>query len=148
MQFVVSKTRVAPLVQVTIPRLELSSCLLLAKLMAHVKMSLGKVVSVHLGTCFTDSKVALYWVQGVSKEWKQFVHNRVTKIRELVTVANWSHCPGKDNPADLPSRGISTIELQSSRIWLHGPTWLPTISPKPQSEEMNMPDECVSEVQN
>ena len=145
-QFVVSKTRVAPLVQVTIPRLELLSCLLLAKLMAHVKMSLGKVVSVHLGTCFTDSKVALYWVQGVSKEWKQFVHNRATKIRELVPVANWSHCPGKDNPADLPSRGISTVELQSSKIWLHGPTWLPTISPKPLSEEMNMPDECVSEL--
>jgi len=38
-QFVVSKTRVAPLVQMSIPRLELLSCLLLAKLMAHVKVS-------------------------------------------------------------------------------------------------------------
>jgi len=57
--------------------------------MAHVRVSLDKVVSVDCGMCFTDSKVALYWVQGVTKDWKQFVHNRVTKIRELVPVTNW-----------------------------------------------------------
>jgi len=74
-QFVVGNTRVAPLVEMTIPRLELLSCFLLAKLMAHVKVSLGKAVSVDCGIYFTDSKVALYWVQGVTKEWKQFVHN-------------------------------------------------------------------------
>jgi len=55
----------------TIPQLELLSCLLLAKLMAHVKVSFEQVVKVKLGKCFTDSKVALYWVQGVTKEWKQ-----------------------------------------------------------------------------
>ena len=77
---------------------------------------------------------------------EKIVHNRATKIRDLVQVANWSHCPWKDNPADLPSRGISTVELQFSKIWLHGPTWLTTISPKPLNKEMNMPDECVSEL--
>ena len=107
MQFVVCKTRVAPLVEITIPQLELLSCFLLAKLMAHVKVALGKAVSVDCGMCFIDSKVALYWVQGVTKEWKQFVLNRVTKICELVPVTSWSHFPGKDNPADLPSCGFS-----------------------------------------
>ena len=73
--------------------------------MVHVKESLIKVVCVNLGTCFTDLiyKVALYWVQGVSKIWKQFVLNKVTKIWELMPVINWCYCPGKENPADLPS---------------------------------------------
>ena len=145
-QFVASKTRVAPLVQTTIPRLELLSCLLLARLMAHVKAALETVVKVQLGACFTDSKVALFWVQGVTKEWKQFVHNRVTEIRQLVPAANWSHCPGKDNPADLPSRGISPRELQSNQSWIHGPQWLPKMSLKQQSEEMDMPEECATEL--
>jgi len=147
-QFVVSKTRVAPLVQMTIPRLELLSCLLLAKLMANVKVALEKVINIQLGMCFTDSKVALYWVQGVTKEWKQFVHNRVVEIRKLIPVANWCHCPGKDNPADLPSRGISPRELQSSQSWLHGPSWLPMMSPHQQGEGIDMPDDCVVELKS
>lgn len=153
-QFVVSKTRVAPLVQMTIPRLELLACFLLAKLMVHVKSALNKAVTVDCGMCFTDSKVAffskvaLYWVQGVTKEWKQFVHNRVTKIRKLVSVTNWSHCPEKDNPADLPSHGISPRELQSSRCWLHGPPWLSMVSPKQLNEVMDMPQECVVELKS
>jgi len=114
--------------------------------MAHAKVSLGKAFSVDCGICFTDSKVALYWVQGVTKEWKQFVHNQVTKICELVPVTSWSHCPGKDNPADLPSHGISPRELQSSEFWLHGSPWLPTMSPQQSDNETDMPEECIVEL--
>jgi len=57
--------------------------------MAHFQVSLDKVVSVDCGMSYADFKVALYWVQGVTKDCKQFVHNQVTKIRE---VTNWSHC--------------------------------------------------------
>ena len=48
-QFVTSKTRVAPLTQQTIPRLELLSSLLLARLMAHVIVELQMVIKVQLG---------------------------------------------------------------------------------------------------
>jgi len=145
-QFVASKTWVAPLVQATIPRLELLSCLLLARLMAHVEEALKPVVKVQLGLCFTDSKVALYWVQGECKDWKPFVHNRVTEIRQLVPAVKWSHCPGKDNPADLPSRGISPRELESNQAWLHGPQWLPKMSLNQQITMTDMPEECAVEL--
>ena len=142
--FVASKTRVAPLTQQTIPRLELLSSLLLARLMAQVIVALQTVVKVQLGSCFTDSKVALYWIQGEGKEWKQFVHNRVTEIRQLVPAANWSHCP--DNPADMPSRGVSPKELEDSLLWRHGPSWLLSIPSDGQNEEITMPEECVEEI--
>ena len=37
--------------------------------------------------CFTDSKVALYWIQGVKHEWKQFDENGVATIRNLVELS-------------------------------------------------------------
>ena len=77
--------------------------------------------------CYTDSQVALYWIKGVEKEWKPFVQNRVTEVWQLhVTSQNcWAHCPGTLNPADLPSRGISQLELSVSRLWPDGPERLP-----------------------
>ena len=45
--------------------------------------------------CFTDSTVALYWIQGVDKEWKPFVMNRVLEIRDKVPPACWSQAAWK-----------------------------------------------------
>ena len=92
--FVVSKTRVSPLSQQTIPRLELLSCLLLARLLSHTFEVLREVIDVHIGSCFTDSTVALFWIKGEGKQWKQFVSNRVVEIRQLIPTCHWTHCAG------------------------------------------------------
>ena len=52
------------------------------------------------------------------------MRNRVTEIQGLVSSDNWFHCPGKDNPADLISRGVMAEQLVSSEEWLNGPAWL------------------------
>ena len=116
-QFVVSKTRVAPLQSQTIPRLELLSALLLSRLIASEIDNLKSTLPPIEVRCYTDSKVALYWIQGTNKEWKPFVENRVTEIRRNVAPSLWSHCPGKSNPADLPSRGLSALEVSVNQLW-------------------------------
>ena len=65
-------------------------------------------------TCWTDSKVALAWINGEEREWKPFVQNRVNEIRTLMPVNNWRRCRGKNNPANVPSRGMSPLELSVS----------------------------------
>jgi hypothetical protein len=36
----------------------------------------------------------------------------------------WNYCPTKENPADLPSRGITYDEYATSALWHHGPSWI------------------------
>ena len=123
-QFVTAKTRVAPIKEQSIPRLELLSALLLARLLTSVMQSLQDEIQLALPHCFADSTVALCWIKGTDKTWKPFVQNRVEEIRKLVSTDSWKHCPGKDNPADLPSRGLSPQELLANTLWLDGPNWL------------------------
>lgn len=73
LKFVISKTRVAPLVDQIIPRLELLSALILARLICHIQSVLEGFVPISHVRCWSDSEVALYWIRGEDREWKQFV---------------------------------------------------------------------------
>ena len=110
-RLVASKTRVPPLQQQTIPRLELLGTLLLARIICSVACSLSTEISLESSVCYTDSQIALCWIKGLDKEWKPFIRNRILEIRKLVPIEQWRFCPGRENPADLPSRGIATTEL-------------------------------------
>jgi hypothetical protein len=83
-RFVAAKTRVSPLKEQTIPRLELLSALLLARLLVTVAQSLEGEIELSPPRCFTDSTVALFWILGTDKTWKPFVENRVHEIRKLL----------------------------------------------------------------
>ena len=89
--------------------------------------------------CYTDSQVALYWISS-GKEWKQFIQNRVDKIRRLVPIERWRHCKGSHNPADLPSRGVFPSALADNSLWLNGPEWL--TSPLNSEEARELTPTC------
>lgn len=65
-----SKTRVAPIKSVTIPRLELLSALLLSRLVNTVTLALSSELMLSETFYYTDSKIALCWIQRKEKEWK------------------------------------------------------------------------------
>ena len=119
--FVVAKTRVAPLKKQSIPRLELLSAVLLARLVDATKSSLSTELEISSCHCFTDSQVALCWIRNEERSWKPFVQNRVSEIRSLLPVKCWRHVPGLENPADVPSRGATPLELLVNKLWRDGP---------------------------
>ena len=147
-KFVAAKTRVTPVGGATIPRLELLSALLLSKLIASIHTALESELLLGDPVCFSDSKVALFWIQGINHEWKQFVENRVTTIRSLVKPQHWKHCPGKENPADIPSRGLSALDLANTPLWLDGPSWLRSHEGLPEelALSLSVPEECKHEM--
>ncbi|KAI5748367.1 hypothetical protein M8J77_024789 [Diaphorina citri] len=121
-----AKSKIAPVKYVTIPRLELCSALLLAKLIDSVLSVFKSRYEIDQLVCFSDSQVALYWISSPPLRWKTFVANRVSKIQELVSEDKWFHVKGTENPADCLSRGITPKELISHKLWSCGPPWLAT----------------------
>ena len=97
---------------------------MLARLISSIQEAFEPEITLLPPVCYSDSQVVIYWVKGQGRMWKPFVENRVKEIRDLVPVTCWRHCPGRDNPADIPSRGLKPMELISNALWWYGPSWL------------------------
>ena len=102
----------------TIPRLELVSGHMAVNLITNVKTAL-EGFNVSQQHCWLDSSVALHWIGG-DGTYKQFVANRVSKIRQHIDV-KWRYVNTEENPADLASRGGS---VNQNDLWWKGPSWL------------------------
>ncbi|XP_026464750.1 uncharacterized protein LOC113376024 [Ctenocephalides felis] len=121
-QLITSKSRVAPLRNITLPRLELCAAHLLANLIQKIKTALN--INFDREFFWSDSTVALSWIKSPSYRWKTFVANRVADIQTKTDINNWLHVKSQDNPADLISRGIFARDLINSSLWWNGPSWL------------------------
>lgn len=133
---IAAKTRLVPIKKkITLPRLELMSCLLLSKLMATVLKSLPNHRIKIFG--WTDSMAALGWLQGDTNRWKPFVANRVEHIIAIMPSHHWRYVKSIENPADCASRGITASQLIEHPLWWSGPTWLASFNSENQSKHSN-----------
>ncbi|XP_029163314.1 uncharacterized protein LOC114934768 [Nylanderia fulva] len=121
-ELLISKSRIAPIRAVSLPRLELNAALLLSHLIEKIRASidLSKLEII----LWTDSTITIQWISSPSRKWNAFVANRVGEIQRLTRRSSWRHVPSAHNPADILSRGVDLAGLMQSTIWWNGPAFL------------------------
>lgn len=119
-RFLAAKSRVAPLKELTIPRLELQAEVLASRLyqtfQEECRIEFEKTI------LFTDSMIVYCWIKSIQRSFKPFVSARVSEIQSKTDSSQWRHIPGDHNVADDFSRGITVQEL--NKRWVHGPEFL------------------------
>ncbi|XP_073957142.1 uncharacterized protein [Choristoneura fumiferana] len=119
--FVASKSRVAPVKPVTVPRLELQAALLAARL-AHSLQRTHRVVAARR-FFWCDSTTVLHWIKNDARNYKTFVANRLGEIDELSNAAEWRYIPTKLNVADAATREVYDSTIFKNE-WFKGPDFL------------------------
>ncbi len=108
------KTRIAPLVVISIPRLELLAGQLASKVTRHITEAFNP--QFHKVRVWTDSMVLLGWIRNDADRWKDWVRHRVRQIVKTTDSNEWGHCSGALNPADIASRRASATNLVTNTM--------------------------------
>ena len=120
--FVVSRSRVAPLKRITIPRMELTAAVLAVKMDATLCKEL--TLPSHLSVFWTDSMTVLRYIANTSTRFQTFVANRISLIRDYSHLSQWRYVESSLNPADVASRGSTIQKLKHSPHWFQGPSFM------------------------
>ena len=121
-RFLMGKTRVAPLRQTTIPRLELQAALYAARLKKTIEDEMDfKFDKISL---WSDNTTVLSWIKNFKLKHKMYIGNRTAQIRDLTSTNQWNYVNTKDNPADQGTRELKVREMTEKSLWLQGPQFL------------------------
>ena len=115
---VMAKSRVAPLHNETVARLELVACVIGTRLLTAINQAYD--IPQENIFYYTDSRNTLCWVNIPSHKSKTYVYNRTAEVQRKSKSTQWAHVPTDINPADIATRFITTEHLNSNRIWFEG----------------------------
>lgn len=138
-----SKSKVAPIKDLSIPRKELLAARLLSKLINKVldssKLQFREVV------LWSDSQIVLAWLKKPLSLLQVFVRNRIADILQETGNFIWTYVPSKDNPADIVSRGQLPAALKFNDLWWNGPEFLRIVDYQFETPD-ELPDNVIPEL--
>ena len=120
--FVMGKARLAPIREISIPRLELTAAVISVRLSKVIREELDMTID---RVCYwTDSTSVLKCINNESKRFHTFESNRLTVIRNGSKPSEWRYVNREDNPADDGSKGLKIDTMLKDDRWLKGPKFL------------------------
>jgi len=150
--FIMGKSRLTPIKQVTIPRLELAAAVVATRLSSMIIQEID--MTIHNVFFWTDSTCVLGYILNQDKRFKTFVANRLSTIHEVSRPEQWRYVNTTLNPADDASRGLSVSSMLENRRWIEGPAWLretsdkwpeqPNVKLEVQSDDLELKGEAKS----
>ena len=136
-----AKNKIAPMKQLTMPRLEMCgavlSCRLRSTIERHCDWKFDSVIHI------TDSSIVRAQIQKESHGFGTFVANRVAEIQNKSNPKEWYWTKSENNPADMTTRYCNPKLLGSDTVWQNGPRFLEEpfeTWPISQSCEVTLPD--------
>ena len=120
--FALAKARVAPIHQLSIPKLELQAALMAARLVSFYRRETTLLIDGVV--LWSDASTVLRWLRSSHRRYITFVANRISEILDLTDVKDWRHVPGVLNPADELSRGLFPSQLDAEHRWFAGADFL------------------------
>ncbi|XP_065090808.1 uncharacterized protein LOC135711770 [Ochlerotatus camptorhynchus] len=119
---VMSRAKVTPLKQLSIPRLELMAAVLGVRLSQTVRenhtFSISRVVF------WVDAEVVLSWIRSDQRRYKQFVGFHIGEILSSTRIADWWWVPTKLNVADQLTKWGKDPKIHPNSSWIKGPQFL------------------------
>ena len=118
-----AKTRVTPLQYTSMPRIEMQSAVMSARLsksiIHHSEMEFSNTYYI------LDSMCTLALLNKDSLALKDFMGNRVSECHRSVDPSRWYHVKSKDNISDLATRNTAVVDdVVKGSAWQVGPEWL------------------------
>ncbi|XP_055633459.1 uncharacterized protein LOC129773830 [Toxorhynchites rutilus septentrionalis] len=140
-----SKSKLAPLHDLSIPRKELCAALLLTRLLQKVIPALG--ITFQDIVLWSDSTIVLAWIKKPLNLLQLFVRNRIAVIQEHTSEYRWHYIRSQQNPADLTSRGLLPELLEENMLWWDGPEFLTKSQYKTENVE-DVPNDMLPEMKS
>ncbi|XP_062704223.1 uncharacterized protein LOC134286607 [Aedes albopictus] len=139
-----SKTKVAPLRELSVPRLELMSAVLGARLRRSIEENHS--LKIQRTWFWSDSSTVCSWIKSDTRRYRQFVAFRVDEILSLSNVNEWQWISTRVNVADEATKWGKGPSCSMDSRWFQGPEFLYTWDGGQMSVPEDVADECETEL--
>lgn len=117
-----TKTRVAPLKFVSVPRLELQAAVIGARLATSIASS--HRITISRRVLWTDSRDVICWLRSDHRRYSQFVAFRVSELLDLTEAGEWRWLSTKLNVADEGTKWQKLPTFEPDNRWFRGPYFI------------------------
>ncbi|XP_065085675.1 uncharacterized protein LOC135707720 [Ochlerotatus camptorhynchus] len=117
-----AKSKVGPIKQLSVPRMELQAAVLGARMMNAVESNHSLAIKRRF--LWTDSQAVLSWINSDQRKFKQFVSFRIGEILSLTNADDWRKIPSRFNIADDLTKWGRHFVPDADDEWFCGPKFL------------------------